>query len=108
MVTFRSGSARTQIDYFLMRANSKRWCRDCKVLPSECLTMQHRLLMLDVDIRGAIRRKRKAGEYKVKWSNLSGENARKLSEKIKREGKWKLEGDSTEYGRDDRVYQEVG
>ena len=27
------------------------------------------------------------------WWNLSGENVRKLSEKIKREGKWKLEGD---------------
>jgi len=51
-------------------------------------------LVLDVDIRGAIRRKRKAGVYKVKWWNLNWENARKLSEKIKREGKRKLEGDS--------------
>jgi len=50
LVTFRSGSGRTQIDYFLMRASSKRWCRDCKVLPSEYLTTQHRLLVLDVDI----------------------------------------------------------
>ena len=94
LVTFMSGSAMTQIDYFLMRANSRRWCRDCKVVPSECLTMQHRLLVLEVDIRGAIRRKRKAGVYKVKWWNLNWENARKLSEKIKREGKRKLEGDS--------------
>ena len=46
LVTFRSRSARTQIDYFLIRANSMRWCRDCKVLPSECLTTQHRLLVL--------------------------------------------------------------
>jgi len=93
LITFRSGSARTQIDYFLIRANSQRWCQDCKVLPSECLTTQHRLLVLDLDIQGAIRRKRKDRVYKMKWSNLSGENARKLSEKIKREGKWKLEGD---------------
>ena len=65
LVTFSSGSARTQIDYFLVRANSRRWCRDCNVLPSECLTSQHRLLILDVEIRGAIRRKRKVGVYKV-------------------------------------------
>jgi len=101
LVTFRSGSARMQIDYFLIRANSRRWCRDCKVLPSECLTTQHRLLVLDVEIQSAIRRKRKAGEYEVKWWNLSGENARKLSEKIKRESKWKLEGDAN------RIWEEM-
>ena len=37
LITFKSGSTRTQFDYFLMRTNSRRWCRDCKVLPSECL-----------------------------------------------------------------------
>jgi len=29
LVTFSSGSARMQIDYFLMRANSRRWWGDC-------------------------------------------------------------------------------
>jgi len=52
-------------------------------------------LVLDVEIRGAIRRKRMIGVYKVKWWNLKGENAMKLSEKIKSEGKWKLDGDSS-------------
>jgi len=42
-------------------------CRDCKVIPSECLATQHRLLVMDVEIREAIRRKRKVGVYKVKW-----------------------------------------
>ena len=63
------------------------------MLSGECLMMQHRLLVLDVEIRGVIRRKRKIGVYKVKWWNLEGENAVKLSEKIKSEGKWKLDGD---------------
>jgi len=52
------------------------------------------VLVLDVEIRGVVRRKRKARVYKVKWWNLNEENTRKLSEKIKREGKGKLEGDS--------------
>jgi len=38
LITFKSGSTKTQIDYFLMRSNDRRMCRDCKVLPSECLT----------------------------------------------------------------------
>jgi len=56
---------------------------------------QHRLLILDVEIRGAIRKKRNVGLFKVKWWNLNGENAIKFSKKIKIEGKWKLEGDSS-------------
>ena len=65
LITFKSGNARTQIDYFLVRANNRRWCRDCKVLPSECLMTQHRLLVLDVEIRGEIRRRRKVGVHRV-------------------------------------------
>ena len=76
LLTFKSGTTRTQIDYFLMRTNNRSWYRDCKVLPSECLATQHRLLVLDVEIRSAIRRKRKVGVYKVKWWNLKGENGR--------------------------------
>ena len=53
LVTFKSGSARMQIDYFLVRANSRRQCKDCKVFSSECLATQHMLLVLDVKIRGA-------------------------------------------------------
>jgi len=95
LVTFKSGSARMQIDYFLMRASSRRWCRDCKVLPSECLATQHRLLVLDVEIRGEVRRKRKVGVFKVRWWNLKGEKEIKPSKKIKSEGNWKFEGDSS-------------
>jgi len=46
-----------------------------------------------MEIKGVITRKRKVGVYTVKWWNLKGENAAKLSEKIKREGTWKLKGD---------------
>jgi len=59
------------------------------------------LLILAVEIRGAIRMKRKVRVYKVKWWNLKGENAIKLSEKIKSEGKWKLERDSS------RIWEEM-
>ena len=101
LITFKSGSARTQIDYFLVRARNRRWCRDCKVLPSECLTTQHRLLVLDVELRGAVKRKKKVGVYRVRWWNLKGDKALKLSEKIKSEGKWRLDGDSN------RIWEEM-
>jgi len=56
----------TQIDYFLMRANNRRLCKDCKVVPSECLTTQHRLLVMDIEVRSSIKRKRTIGIYRVR------------------------------------------
>jgi len=37
LVTFRHGLTKTQIDYFLTRANNRMLCKDCKVIPNECL-----------------------------------------------------------------------
>ena len=51
LVTFKSGSTKTQIDYFLTRADSRRLCKDCKMIPSEYLGTQHRLLVLDVELK---------------------------------------------------------
>jgi len=39
LAPFKSGNNRTQIDYFLMRAGKRRLCKDCKVIPSECLIL---------------------------------------------------------------------
>ena len=58
LVTFKRGNTRTQIDYFLVRENSRRLCKDCKMLPSECLATQHRLLVMDVTIRSSVKWKR--------------------------------------------------
>jgi len=50
LVTFKSGSLRTQIDYFLIRENIRRLCKDSKLITSEYLGTQHRLLVLDVEV----------------------------------------------------------
>jgi len=76
LVTFKSGNTRTQIDYFLTRENSRRLCKDCKVIPSECL--KHRLLVMDIEVRSSVRRKRTVGMYRVRWWNQNGENVTKL------------------------------
>ena len=51
LMTFKSGPKNTQIDYFLVRADIRRSCKDCKVIPSEYLGTQHRLLVLDVELK---------------------------------------------------------
>ncbi|PHU17557.1 PHD finger protein ALFIN-LIKE 4 [Capsicum chinense] len=47
LITFRSAIARTQIDFLLLRKGDRAWCKDCKVIPSENLSTQHRLLVMD-------------------------------------------------------------
>jgi len=61
LVTFKSGSRKTQIDYFLTRADSRRYCKDCKVIPSEYLGTQHRLLVLDMKFKCSKWNKRSGG-----------------------------------------------
>jgi len=81
LATFRSGNTKTQIDFFLTRVGTRGLCKDCKVIPSEQLGTQHRLLIMDVDIKRVKVKKRLVGEPKVRWWNLTGENAFRLSEK---------------------------
>jgi len=86
LVTFTSGSFKTQIDFFLTRADSRRSCRDCKVIPSEFVRSQHRLLVLDLEFNGVKWKRTSVGDLRVKWWNLTKENATKLSARITEEG----------------------
>ena len=65
-MAFRRGLVKTQIDYFLIRAGSRSVCKDCKVLPREILGTHHRLLVLDVELKGSKWKRRSAGEHRIK------------------------------------------
>ncbi|XP_055821985.1 uncharacterized protein LOC129890458 [Solanum dulcamara] len=58
LVTFRRSMAATQIDYLLLRKYDKGLCKDCKVIPSENLMTQHKLLVMNLEIR---RKKKQMG-----------------------------------------------
>jgi len=93
-VTFKCGSLKTQFDYFLIRADSWRFCKDSKVIPSEYLGTQHRLLVLDVEFKYSKWKKRRVGDPKVKWWSLTKENAEFLSERLTKEGAWRRAEDA--------------
>ena len=73
LVTFRSGINRTQLDYLLIRMNSRMLCKDCKVIPSEHLGTQHRLLVIDVSIKTSKSKNKNIREPRVRWWNLTRE-----------------------------------
>ncbi|KAG5581818.1 hypothetical protein H5410_052445 [Solanum commersonii] len=51
LVTFCSTVAKTQIDYLLLKKGDKGLCKDCKVTPSDNHTIQHKLLVMDLEIK---------------------------------------------------------
>lgn len=51
MITFRRIVAKTQINYLLLRKGAKALCKNCKIVPSENLTMQQKLLVIDLEIK---------------------------------------------------------
>ncbi|XP_070004784.1 uncharacterized protein LOC142163315 [Nicotiana tabacum] len=59
LVTFWSTMAKTQIDYLLCRKYDRGMCT-FKVIPSECLSTQHRLFVMDLEIK---RKRKKRAAY---------------------------------------------
>ncbi|XP_071723666.1 uncharacterized protein [Rutidosis leptorrhynchoides] len=51
LVTFKNGRNLSQIDFFLIWRRDRQECKDCKVIPGEALTTQHRLLVLDSKVK---------------------------------------------------------
>jgi len=64
-------------------------CKDCKVIHSEYLGTQHRLLVMDVVIKNSNWKKRSVIDHRVRWWDLTTENTIILAEKIEAEGSWK-------------------
>nr|XP_018623350.1 uncharacterized mitochondrial protein AtMg00810-like [Nicotiana tomentosiformis] len=82
----QSTVARTQIDYLLLRRCNRGLCTDCKVIPSENLSTQHRLLVMNLEI-GRKRKKRiEFGLPKIKWGALTKNTTRVLVEKLEAMG----------------------
>ncbi|GJS93232.1 retrovirus-related pol polyprotein LINE-1 [Tanacetum coccineum] len=42
LITFQSGGHNTQIDYFIIRIGDLKACKDCRAIPSEACSLQHR------------------------------------------------------------------
>ncbi|XP_049399974.1 uncharacterized protein LOC125864075 [Solanum stenotomum] len=94
MVTFRSSTAKTQIDYLLLRKGDRGLCKDCKVIPSENLTTQHKLLVMDLEIKKDRRKKIVFYRPRIKWGGLTTALSREMGEKLTGMGAWSGNGDA--------------
>jgi Reverse transcriptase (RNA-dependent DNA polymerase) len=92
LITYTSGTSRSQIDFFLVRSLDKGVCTNCKVIPGESLTTQHRALVLDVRFRSHKQRTRQVTCPRIKWWQLKGDKQIKFEKKLLEEGTWELQG----------------
>ncbi|XP_048488766.1 uncharacterized protein LOC125491268 [Plutella xylostella] len=74
LITYKSGQHATQIDYMLTRRTDIKKVKDCKVIPGEPLTSQHRLLVVELDIDLNRINYRQKHVSKTKWWLLQNEN----------------------------------
>ncbi|VFQ94817.1 unnamed protein product [Cuscuta campestris] len=96
LATFVSGVGTTQIDYLLLRRCDRVLCKDAKVVPSENITTQHKLLVMDVKIRWVKHRRASSGNTQIRWRRLSGENISELIRRVQEKGAWESDGEATD------------
>jgi Reverse transcriptase (RNA-dependent DNA polymerase). len=94
LITFKSGTNKSQIDFFLTRKVDRLTCKDCKVIPGESLTTQHRVLVLDIAIKKQSRGRKENNNPRTRWWNLKGENLELFKDKVRKEVVCNAEGDS--------------
>ncbi|XP_019258340.1 PREDICTED: craniofacial development protein 2-like [Nicotiana attenuata] len=95
LVTFQSIVVKTQIDYLLLRRCDRGLCKDCKVIPSETLATQHRLLVMDVGIMMKRKKRTARGRSRIRWGALTKGKAQELEGRLSAVGAWKSSGDAS-------------
>ncbi|KAL5146330.1 Craniofacial development protein 2 [Glycine soja] len=82
LITYKSGGTCSQIDFFLIRKSDRKYCLNCKVIPGESLTTQHRVLVMDVRIRDRAKRRSPMVAPRIKWWHLKREKQGIFQQKI--------------------------
>ncbi|XP_070040162.1 uncharacterized protein [Nicotiana tomentosiformis] len=95
LVTFQNVTAKTQIDYLLLRRCDRELFKDCKVIPGEILTTQHMLLVMDVGIMLKMRKRYARGRPRSRWGSLTKDKAQELERRLSAMGAWKSSGDAS-------------
>ena len=81
LVTYNSGGRRSQIDFIMLRKEYTKECKNCKVLPKEAITTQHRVLIAELEVK-ATRKRRVEGRKLIRWWKLKNNEVREEFRRI--------------------------
>ncbi len=76
LITYRSGNHETQIDYIMIRKRARRMTTDCKTLPYESITAQHRVVVAKLQIGQKRTKRPQKRPGKIKWWKLKTEEVK--------------------------------
>ncbi|XP_075091885.1 uncharacterized protein LOC142172031 [Nicotiana tabacum] len=88
------GSGTEEIDYILLRRCDRGLCKNCKVIFGEILTMQHRLLVIDVGIMLKRRKRFDRRRPRIRWDALTKDKAQELEGRLSALGASRKSGDT--------------
>ncbi|XP_045774234.1 craniofacial development protein 2-like [Maniola jurtina] len=77
LITYQSGKYRSQIDYFLISRKNINAVKDCKVIPGEPLASQHRLLLVEINLKFKTAKPKPKTLPKIKWYMIEKEECAK-------------------------------
>ena len=66
----------------MIRKKDRKICKDCKVIPGESLTTQHRVVVLDIRLKHSINRKKIYTIPRIKWWKLKDGKQNIFKEKV--------------------------
>ncbi|XP_064078499.1 craniofacial development protein 2-like [Macrobrachium nipponense] len=72
LVTYKSSGRSSQIDYLMYKRKDLRKVKDCKVIPGDHVSAQHRLVVMDLvmEIEQIRKKKKMQGPKRIKWFKL--------------------------------------
>ena len=70
LITCKSGNRRTTIDYILVKRTELKAAKDCKVIPGESITMQHRILFMDYKLKTSMKKHTRKINKQIRWWKL--------------------------------------
>ena len=85
-MTYKIGGRESQIDFLMCRRQQLKEVQNCKVINGKSVAAQHRVLVLDWEIKCSNRRIPEQVTTKIKWWKLKVENLKiQFREKVLRE-----------------------
>ena len=82
-ITYRSGRHKTKLDLLAVRQQQLRRVKDCKALPGEYVTTQHKPVVFEVRMK-KLKEKRTMGPKNIKWWKCEDEMMVEYRKRVKR------------------------
>ena len=76
LITYKSGTRRTTIDYILVKRTDLKAAKNCKVIPGESIAMQDRIKVMDYRMKTPRKKQTRQLNRQIRWWKLKKEEAR--------------------------------